>query len=254
MERLRQLIVRAGLNSHIVLLALLLVVGGVWGFVELVDEVKEGDTHQFDVSLVQAMRRADDPSKPIGPDWLEGIGRDITAIGGVAVLTLVTAAVLGYLLLVRKFHAMWLVLVASVGATIISSVLKYVIGRPRPDVVPHLHDVYTYSFPSGHSMMSSAIYLTLGALLARLVPERRAKVYFLALALVATLLIGVSRVYLGVHYPTDVLAGWTAGLAWALLCWLVARSLQRHGKVEKDTEEAPEPGARTPRVTPTATT
>jgi undecaprenyl-diphosphatase len=183
------------------------------------------------------MRRADDPSRPIGPRWLPEVGRDLTALGGVAALTLTTAFVAGYLLIVRKYHAMWLVLAATLGGLLISTLLKHLIDRARPDLVPHLSHVYTSSFPSGHSMLSAVVYLTLGALLTRLAAERRVKLYFLAAALLLTFLVGVSRVYMGVHYPTDVLAGWTAGLVWALLCWLVARYLQRRGAVERDADE-----------------
>jgi len=154
----------------------------------------------------------------------------------VAVMTLVTLSVAGYLAMVRKHHAMWLVLVSSFGGLLISSLLKDIINRPRPQLVPHLSQVYTSSFPSGHSMMSAVVYLTLGSLLARLVPGRPVKVYCMFVAMALTFLVGVSRVYMGVHYPTDVLAGWTAGLVWALLVWLVARGLQRRGAVEKDVE------------------
>ena len=224
-------------HVNIVLVAVLLIVGGTWGFIELADEVREGDTQRFDDWAVRAMRRADDPSRPIGPHWLPEVGRDLTALGGVAVLSLTTAFVAGYLLIVRKYHAMWLVLAATLGGLLISTLLKHLIDRARPDLVPHLSHVYTSSFPSGHSMLSAVVYLTLGALLTRLASERRVKLYFLAAALLLTFLVGVSRVYMGVHYPTDVLAGWTAGLVWALLCWLVARHLQRRGAVEKDADE-----------------
>src|SRR5207302_4145258 len=124
-------------------------------------------------------------------------------------------------------------LVATLGGFLISGLLKNHYERPRPAVVPHLSYVYSSSFPSGHSMLSAVIYLTLGSLLARLAERRRLKIYCVAVAMLLTFLVGVSRVYLGVHYPTDVLAGWAAGLAWAVLCWLVTRYLQRHGAVEK---------------------
>jgi undecaprenyl-diphosphatase len=126
------------------------------------------------------------------------------------------------------------VLASAAGAIILSSVLKWTVDRARPKLVPHLSDVYTSSFPSGHSMMSAAIYITLGSLLARFVKERRAKVFVLSMAIVITILVGVSRVYMGVHYPTDVLAGWTAGTVWAIVCWLVARWLQERGTVEEE--------------------
>jgi undecaprenyl-diphosphatase len=116
----------------------------------------------------------------------------------------------------------------------LSSALKALFRRPRPEVVPHLMRVYSSSFPSGHSIISAVVYLTLGALLARTFRQRRFKFYFLAVAVVLTGLVGVSRVYMGVHYPTDVLAGWTAGLVWATLCWLVDRHLQRRGKIEQE--------------------
>jgi undecaprenyl-diphosphatase len=234
----RNLLDWLGGHVNLVLVAVLLVIAGTWGFIALADEVLEGDTQHFDERVLRALRRADAPGRPIGPAWLMEVARDVTALGGVTVLSLTTAAVAGYLLIVRKYRAMWFVIAAAAGALLISTGLKNFFHRPRPELVPHLATVYTSSFPSGHSMLSSSIYLTLGALLARLLPGRRDKIYFIFVALAVTFLVGVSRVYLGVHYPTDVLAGWTAGLVWALLCWLAARSLQQRGAVEKDTEQA----------------
>jgi undecaprenyl-diphosphatase len=216
-----------------VLLAVLTVVAGTWGFVALADVVREGRTQSLDESILRALRRPENPSLPIGPVWMGEVARDFTAIGGVAVLLLTTVAVAGYLLFDRKFAAMGFVLAAVAGGLVISSILKGCFARPRPDVVPYLSQVYTSSFPSGHSMMSAIVYLTLGTLLARMIVRRRVKFYFLAVALLLTGLVGASRVYMGVHYPTDVLAGWTAGLVWATICWLAARKLQRRGTIEK---------------------
>ncbi|MBR9904520.1 MAG: phosphatase PAP2 family protein, partial [Gammaproteobacteria bacterium] len=115
-----------------------------------------------------------------------------------------------------------------------STVMKLGFDRPRPDLVPHEAMVYTASFPSGHSMMSAVTYLTLAALLIRVQPALRLKAYLLILAILLTLLVGISRVYLGVHWPTDVLAGWTAGASWAALCWIVMRWMQRHGQLEPE--------------------
>ena len=214
------------------LLALVLAAGALWGFAELADEVLEGETHAFDEAVLLSLRSATDPSEPLGPGWLEESMRDLTALGSTGVLTFITLAAAGFLVLQRKAQAAALVLVAVGGGMLLSTLLKIGFDRPRPDLVPHGATVYTASFPSGHSMMAAVTYLTLGALLARVQPRRRLKLYLLGLAVVLTIAVGISRVYLGVHWPTDVLAGWTLGAAWALLCWAGALWLQRRGQVE----------------------
>ena len=223
-----------GRHELSVLFALFLVILATWGFVELADEVIEGGTQEFDDWAIRAMRRPDDLAIPIGPSWLHEVGRDLTALGGMAMLALMTAAVTGFLWLRRMYSALWLVLIATAGGLAGSTLLKLLFARERPALVPHLSIVMTHSFPSGHSTLSAVVYLTLGTLLGRFVSEWRLKAYFLFVALTLTALVGVIRVYLGVHYPTDVLAGWTVGLAWALLCWVVARYLQRRGAVEPE--------------------
>jgi undecaprenyl-diphosphatase len=211
------------------LIAVLLAIGGAWAFIELLDEVTEGDTQAFDHWAIRTAGAWE------APKWVQEIGRDLTALGGIAVLSLVTAAVAGYLWMEQKHHAMWLLLASTLGALLLSFALKAAIDRPRPDLIEHRSHVVTQSFPSGHSMLSAAVYLTLGALLARLHRRWSLRIYFISIAMLLTALVGVSRVYLGVHWPTDVLAGWTAGLAWAILCWGVARALQRRGSVEPPT-------------------
>ena len=196
----------------------------------------DGDTHEVDQALLLSMRNPADLSDPIGPGWVEEIGRDITALGGNAILTLLTIAVMGYLLLDGKRRMAVVLIVATLGALGVSTLLKNTIDRERPDLVPHHTRVYTASFPSGHSMLAASTFLTMGALLARVQRRKRMKAYILLVAITATLLVGLSRVYLGVHWPTDVLAGWTAGAAWALSCWLLARWLQRRHEVESETE------------------
>lgn len=204
----------------------------LWGFIELAEDAPEGDYQQVEERIMRALRQPNDPSQPIGPAWTFEASRDITALGGATVLVLMTAVVIGYLLLRRAHGAAVLVLVATLGGYLLSYTLKNAINRPRPQIIPHLAPVVSASFPSGHSMLSSVVYLTLGALLARTVAQRREKIYCIAVALFLTILIGFSRVYLGVHYPTDVLAGWSAGTAWALLCWCATYLLQRGGAVE----------------------
>lgn len=165
---------------------------------------------------------------------MEQSARDFTALGGVSVLTLITLVAVAFLGLQGKRRAALFVLLAVIGGLVLSSLLKIGFDRPRPELVPHGTMVNTASFPSGHSMMSAVAYLTLGALLARVQPKRRLKVFLMSVACLLTLVVGVSRVYLGVHWPTDVLAGWAAGAAWASLCWMVAMRLQRRGAVESD--------------------
>jgi undecaprenyl-diphosphatase len=217
-----------------VLLVLALAAGSAWGFIEIADEVMEGETRQVDERILVAMRTPGDLNNPIGPKWVEELGRDFTALGGVGVLTLLTLAAAGYLLMMRKQHAALLVLAAVGSGILASQLLKYGFDRPRPELVPHGSHVYTSSFPSGHSMMAALTYLTLGALLAKVHRGWRARVYLLTLAIVISLLVGVSRVYLGVHWPTDVLAGWSAGAFWALMCWQLANWLQRRGQIEPE--------------------
>jgi len=228
----RRVVEWIGRNEKRVLVAGLLAVGSLWAFLAIAEEVHEGETQAFDEWVLRKLREPDDPSQPIGGIWVEETARDITALGSVTVLLLVTAAVSIGLALQKKRGAMWLVIGATLGGGILSTALKDAFGRQRPTVVPHLTDVLTASFPSGHAMLSAVVYLTLGALLARMVANPWARAWCLIVAMGITVLVGISRVYLGVHYPTDVLGGWAAGMAWALGCWLLARRLQRRGKVE----------------------
>ncbi|MCB1488753.1 MAG: phosphatase PAP2 family protein [Bauldia sp.] len=211
---------------------LLLPAAALWGFILIADEVIEGETHGFDTAVLVALRNPADLSDPIGPPWLEEMMRDFTALGGVGVLTLMAAGGVGYLLLLRKRRAALFLAVAVGGGMLASSLLKMFFSRPRPDLVPHESYVYTTSFPSGHSMMSAVVYLTLAVMLSRVEARGAVKAYLLGVAVLVVVLIGISRVYLGVHWPTDVLAGWAAGAAWALGCWALVTLLQRRGALE----------------------
>lgn len=218
----------------VLLLSVTGIVGLLWAFLALASEVKEGDTTSFDEKIVRALRHPNDLSDPLGPYWLEESVRDITALGSPLVLFLLTAFVGGFLAMRRQYQALIFLIVAVAGGGLLNVGLKSLFSRPRPDLVPHLMKAGSTSFPSGHSMLAAVGYLTLGALLARLVEGMRLKVYFISVALVLAFAIGCSRVYMGVHYPTDVFAGWLLGLVWAIACWLAARYLQQRGKVEKE--------------------
>ena len=228
--------------EHRVLVSLLVIAGGLWLFLGLTDEIREGEQFRLDRAILLMFREAGDPAEPIGPEWLESAVRDVTALGGTTIIAMVTLAAAGYLMMSSKRHAALLLLAAILGAVLLSFAIKAGIERPRPELFPHGTPVYTASFPSGHATGAAATYLTLGALLARFQRARRLKIYFMTVAVLLTLLIGISRLYLGVHWPTDVLAGWTLGSCWALLCWMVARQLQRSGAVEPS-EGAGEPPA-----------
>jgi undecaprenyl-diphosphatase len=214
------------------LVALLLAAGGVWLFVEIADEVREGEMVTADERLLLMLRSSSDSNNPLGPPWVEEIARDITGLGGVGILTLVTLASAGFLFLQRRRQLAMYLVAAVVSGTVISMLLKLGFDRPRPDLVAHGQVVYSSSFPSGHSMSSAVVYLTLGALLANSQTNLRMRLYLISLAVLLAVLVGVSRVYLGVHWPTDVLAGWSAGAAWALFCWALIEQLRRSGAVE----------------------
>lgn len=209
-------------------LVILLSAGGFFAFTELASEVMEGESHNIDTSILLMMRSPGDLDDPLGPAWVEEMMRDITALGGVAVLTFVTLSCAVYLYLVKRRDLMVYLLAAAGTGTLFSNLLKAGFGRPRPDVVPHEIVVYTASFPSGHSLVAAVIYLTLGVLLAEAQPRYRLKVYILSIAIILTLLIGISRIYLGVHWPSDVLAGWLAGSAWAFMFWIIAHYMKKY--------------------------
>jgi undecaprenyl-diphosphatase len=234
--RFHDLLRSAGWREFVLLLAVAAICGCILIFVGVTDMVREGELHEAEIRLMRDLRSAENPSRPIGPLWLEHWSRDITALGSGTVLTLVTFLVAGYLLIERGYASAVLLLVSVGGGTLLTHSLKGFFDRERPSVVPHLTDAFFKSYPSGHSMMSSVVYLTLAVLLSRALQRRRLKIYCVSAALFLSFLVGLSRVCLGVHYPTDVIAGWAGGTAWALLCWLTAYWLEKRGKVEPERE------------------
>ena len=222
--------IRDALDSDEVglLIFLILMILGIWLFAEIADEVMEKEPIDLDHKIFSLLRPTDNSSQPIGPEWLVQAARDITALGGYTILVLLTGLTALFFVLKRRFGLMLLTISALAGGATASSLLKLLFFRDRP-ALDHLVSVSSKSFPSAHAMLSAVVYLTLGALLARSTTEKKIKAFFMASALLLSMLVGISRVYLGVHFPTDVLAGWIAGAVWAILCLLLAGIIRRYG-------------------------
>ena len=234
MERLRSLLKDVGSVEKGVLAGIIVVAVLVLAFAMLANEVAEGDTRSFDERILLLFRAPGSPAITIGPAWLKEAMRDITALGSTSVLIIIVASVAGFLAVTGVRHTAVMVLVSVLSGVLLSSLLKVSFSRVRPDIVPHDTIVYTASFPSGHTTLSAVVYLTLGALLCRTQASVGAKTFILSVAVLLTVIVGVSRVYLGVHWPTDVIAGWLLGGAWALLCWFGMLWLQNRGEVEPE--------------------
>ncbi len=190
--------------------------------------VASGVTLNFDRSVMHAFRSGTDSlSTMIGPPWMQEMARDVTALGSFSILIVLLLSIGGFLCLIRQRQFALFLIVVVVGGAVLSNVLKFVIGRPRHELFPLGARVFSNSFPSDHAALSMITYMTLGALLAHTMTSRAARIYVVAVAALLAFMIGASRVYLGVHYPTDILAGWSLGAAWALGCWIIMMRLQR---------------------------
>jgi len=201
---------------------ILLMALSAWAFMKITGEMLEGDVNSIDLAILQRLRVVGHPELPIGPRWLQETIRDLTALGSPAVLCMTVSTVWGYLMVARQTLMAWLAAGSALGGLGVAMLLKAVFSRARPDAAFHATVANGYSFPSGHAMMSAIVFLTMATLVARLAPQRRLGVYALAVAMLLTGLVGLSRVFLGVHWASDVAAGWAAGAAWALLIWLLA--------------------------------
>lgn len=206
------------------------------GFIKLAGEMTEGETQAFDVAFLKALRMDGDLASPLGPTWLLSTMRDLTALGGVTVLTLVAVLAVAFLLTRGRIRQAFYTALATGGGAIFGKILKSLFARERPEVVPHLVEVHSLSFPSGHSMNSAIVYLTLAVMLSRTFEDRRSRIFVIGVAALLVLTIGFTRLYLGVHYPTDVLGGWTVGATWALAMGLIATRLQEDRKMEQPVE------------------
>lgn len=188
----------------------------LWAFLSIAGEVAEQETLSLDRQLLLMLRTPGDPSDPIGPRWFEEAMRDVTALGGFTFLTLFVVIAAACLAFYGKKRQALVLGVTILLAEVVNDGLKVAFGRARPDLVPHESYVYSHSFPSGHSALSAATFLTTAAILSSLERRKRAKAFVFAIAMLLTVSIGLSRVYLGVHWPSDVVGGWALGATWAL--------------------------------------
>jgi undecaprenyl-diphosphatase len=203
--------------------AFALIAGAVLSFVGIAEEMTEGDVRAFDMAVLNVLQP--EPGKPIGPGWFHYAAQDFTSLGSVSVLATISLVVIGFLLIRRRWLEAGLLALAAGGGLLISQVLKGVFGRERPPDIYRTVDAINTSFPSGHALLSAVIYLSLGALLARSTKHKTIRAYIIVVAILVALMVGFTRIYLGVHWASDVLAGWCAGAAWASACWLLDRWL-----------------------------
>ncbi|MBU2531251.1 MAG: phosphatase PAP2 family protein [Alphaproteobacteria bacterium] len=208
-----------------IVLRIVLAALGVFGLMAVLVLAKQ--TEPFDTAVFLAMRDPEDISNAWGPAWFEEAAAEFTALGGYTILVTIALICIIGLVLAREGAAALFLAVTLLSGSILSSVLKVFFARPRPDLVDHMDKTFTASFPSGHSMFGMLAWLTLAAIVTRFVPTPRFRVFTVTTALLIGILIGVSRIYLGVHWPSDVIAGWSLGIAWSGTCWLVAHSINR---------------------------
>lgn len=230
--------IRDDKQSLLIVVLIAVLSASFYVFLNIADEVSEGELDAFDRLLFLSVRDDANPQLLLGPPWLEESAVEITALGGIPVIVLLTLLVCGGLLAARLPGPSLFVLLAISGGALLSTGLKAFYERPRPDLVDHLDVIHTASFPSGHATISTLTYLTLGALLAKVVPRRSFRIYILSCALLLAVMIGLSRIYLGVHWPTDVAAGWALGSGWAALSFLVLTGIRwlrrREAGLERD--------------------
>ncbi len=176
----------------------LCLVGLAWGIYEVANARSNFADKDLDHQVVEILRQPDNPARMIGPPQLEEAMRDFTALGGYAVL-------------VTTFGGFWM-----------GVLMKHLIQRERPSIVPHLSHVSgKTSFPSSHAMMSIVVYVTIGLLLSQLTSNRHLRQLMTGLPLAIAMIVGISRVCMGVHFPSDVMGGWTGGLLWTWVAFVI---------------------------------
>ena len=176
--------------------------------------VSSGGTTELDRSALLYLRgfSTDYTASPLFREIL----RDITSFGSMTVLFVITLSVAGYLGLTGRSQDIWTLLAVSIGGLLLISCLKLGFSRARPDLAVDGVRVFTTSFPSEHAALSTMLYLTVARLIAAETRAPLASVYCFSVSLILIVAVGVSRVCLGIHYPADILAGWSIGAAWAM--------------------------------------
>lgn len=220
--------------------ALLIIAVGIMIFVEVADDMTEADGQLFDQSVLHWLQPV--AGQPRGPWWLHEAAADLTSLGGISVLTLFGVIAFSFLLIQRKRLSALLLVVGLVGGVALSEGLKALFERERPPIAYQAVETLNASFPSGHALLSTVFYLTLGVMLTRAFPQKRFKAFVLGSAILIALLIGLTRVYLGAHWASDVIAGWCAGAAWAMALWLVAYAVERRQVVHHAPLQDDDPG------------
>src|ERR1700693_1064232 len=190
-------------------------------FVKISSELLENEVNGLDLSILTAIAKMRRP-------WLTSIAVDLTALGSITLVVLISVVVLCVLLSLKDRLAAWQLLLNTLGAGIWTVIIKNVIERPRPESITPLVQVSGFSYPSGHSLASASLYLTIALLAVRYLPTTKARVLVFSLAVAVILLVCMSRVYLGVHYPSDVASGASLGIAWALLLAGSFSIVERH--------------------------
>lgn len=219
-------------HTELAALGALLIIGvGAVTFTDLAGDMREGDGQAFDQAVLSWLRPYADPTRPWGPWWLKEAAADLTSLGGISVLGLFATVVVLFLVIQKKRLSAVLLVLGLIGGVLLSEGLKAVFQRERPPVANQAVETINASFPSGHALLSAVFYLSLGVMLSRAFPQRRLKAYVLGVAIAMTVLVGVTRVYLGAHWATDVFAGWSVGAAWAMALWLVSYAVERRQKV-----------------------
>ena len=208
--------------------ALAIVTLGIMTFVEIADDMTEADGQAFDQMVLHWMQPV--AGHPRGPWWLHEAAADITSLGGIAVLTLFAVVALGMLLILRKRLSAVLLVIGLAGGVSLSEGLKAMFERERPPAAFQAVETLNASFPSGHALLSTVFYLTVAVMMTRAFPKRRLKAYVLGVGMVFALMVGLTRVYLGAHWASDVMAGWCVGAAWAMALWLVSYAVERRQK------------------------